>query len=302
MVDLIATIVDGAVTANINGNDLIASQVVIATTSAANAQGYATALEVATAGGWYDSLAAGAADTAVAEGDGYFYLTGGRFYIGQKVSGVGVQQAEFLTSVTGLSAIIAGTGLAPLAALTPAADKLPYYSGAGTAALADLTAAARTLLAASTAAAQRTAIGAVIGTDVQAYDSDLAAIAALTTTSFGRSLLALADAAAGRTALAANGALSFGSNANGDYIAIPIGARTYYLQTGTATSGANGWSADLTLPVAYTTSGKIWVSATALNTTATDGDSLAATLVGLDKYKVGSNDIATAVNWISWGY
>jgi hypothetical protein len=103
----------------------------------------------------------------------------------------------------------------------------------------------RALLALADAAALRTAAGTVIGTDVEAHDadltddvlqrksgawtnrtiaqllvdfaaagttfqpldSDLTAIAALTTTSFGRSLLALADAAA------LSAALSYGSSA-----------------------------------------------------------------------------------------
>ena len=47
----------------------------------------------------------------------------------------------------------------------------------------------------------RTDLGLVIGTNVQAFDADLTAIAALTTTTYGRSLLELADASAGRTAL-----------------------------------------------------------------------------------------------------
>lgn len=91
--------------------------------------------------------------------------------------------------------------LAALAALVSAADRLSYYTGSGTAALATFTAAARTLLAAVSAAAQRTALGSttvgdavfiaasaaaartamgvIIGTDVQAQDAELAAIAGL---------------------------------------------------------------------------------------------------------------------------
>ena len=48
--------------------------------------------------------------------------------------------------------------------------------------------------------AAQTALQLLPGTDVQAYDTDLAAIAALSTTSFGRSLLTSADAAAIRVA------------------------------------------------------------------------------------------------------
>jgi hypothetical protein len=47
----------------------------------------------------------------------------------------------------------------------------------------------------------RSNIGLTIGTNVQAYDADLAAIATLTTEAFGRSLLTQADAAAARTTL-----------------------------------------------------------------------------------------------------
>lgn len=74
-----------------------------------------------------------------------------------------------------------------------------------------LTMAASTTLArlatgdivAATPTQLRTLLALVIGTNVQAWDADLDAIAALTTTSTGRSLLAAADAAAIRTIAAA---------------------------------------------------------------------------------------------------
>jgi hypothetical protein len=73
----------------------------------------------------------------------------------------------------------------------------------------------RALLTLADAAAARSSLGVVIGTDVaaqsslasyQPLDSDLTAIAALSTTSFGRSLLALADAAAARSSIGVDAA------------------------------------------------------------------------------------------------
>jgi len=72
--------------------------------------------------------------------------------------------------------------LAALAALTMAADRLPYFTSASAAALTAFTSFARTLLDDADAAAARTTLGVAIGSDVQAFDADLSAIAALSST------------------------------------------------------------------------------------------------------------------------
>lgn len=72
-------------------------------------------------------------------------------------------------------------GLASIAGLTTAADRMIYTTAADTYAVATLTSFARTILDDADATAARATLGVTIGSQVQAYDAGLASIAGLTT-------------------------------------------------------------------------------------------------------------------------
>lgn len=99
--------------------------------------------------------------------------------VGEPVYDITLKRFRIGDGVTlgGLDPTLSNANLNALAGLTGAADKGFYFTGAGAMATFDLTPVARALLDETTVVNQRTALGLTIGTDVQAFDNDLLALA-----------------------------------------------------------------------------------------------------------------------------
>ncbi len=172
----------------------------------------------------------GITDLAVADGGtGVSTITGIIRGNGTSPFTAAVAGTDFLApAAIGVTVQAFDADLAAIAALTSAADRLPYFTGSGTAALATFTSAGRALLDDADAAAQRTTLGATTTGSALFTAADAAAAqTAIGATVTGSALITATDAAAARAAIGAGittgTAVAATSGTAIDYTGLPAG-------------------------------------------------------------------------------
>lgn len=186
--------------------------------------------------------------------------------------------------------------LAAIAGLTAAADKCFYFTGVGAAATYDCTSFSRGVMAQTSAANWRSTLGLAIGSNVQAWDTDLDCIAALSSTgqikrtgagTCSAGSVALADLATGTQDTIIG---YFGSTtASATAINNCTGALTY--STGTHTFGCNATAGTGTV-TSVTLGAGYGIAVTGTNPVTTSGTFTAAVSLTSFAASAGSN-IAT---------
>ena len=190
------------------------------------------------------------------------------------IAGGGASSFDTITAGTNTNALVMGTGgtlgvsgsgtitatavpwggissidaeVAALAGVTSATDRLFYFTGSGTGDLATFTAAGRALIDDADASAQRTTLGVAIGSQVQAYDAELAGLAGLSGTGVVAKTGAGTFAERTITGTASEITVTNGNGVSGNpTLSLPTGIDATKIGGGGVTSGEFDFLADVT--------------------------------------------------------